>query len=81
MVVDERNPVAEPDWALLPKFATVIGHREVALPDRPRSSPHPLALWGVDAERPMRPRRKAPGSGRRVVAMRREGITQNCLNA
>lgn len=28
-----------------------------------------LALWGVDAERPLRPRRKAPGSGRRIVVL------------
>ena len=28
-----------------------------------------LALWGVDAERPLRPRRKPPGSGRRVVIL------------
>ncbi len=26
-----------------------------------------LALWGVDAERPLRPRRKPPGRGRVIV--------------
>lgn len=112
VVVDERNPAAELDWAVADVRPTVIGHREVAVSagafvdavtdrhlrhrgqvelsrgvlgakQRPllggqafgwdRKAPGSsaliaasLALWGVDAERPQRPRRKAPG---RIVVL------------
>lgn len=115
VVVDERNPVAELDWATARVRPTPIGHRDVAIAagafvdavvdqhlrhrgqvelsrgvlgakQRPllggqafgwdRKAPGSsaliaasLALWGVDAERPLRPRRKAPGERRGVIVM------------